>query len=189
MLKFCYINIIITIVVIITFIIFIPYLGASGITLSTAPQARGGHTATVVDGYMYVLGGNDVVDTFEDLWKIPLQDVINYVKIASGETNTLELNDDDRKEREFRSPKWECLHRHCYAKGGPSAVIGHSVNAVGRTLVVYGGRNKISQAYGHGVHLYDIDSNKWLDITPCINLPRDYQKLKRELHRGLKMER
>jgi hypothetical protein len=67
---------------------------------------------------MYILGGNDVVDTFEDLWKIPLQDVINHVKIASGETDTLELNEDDRKGPEFRSPKWECLHRHCYAKGG-----------------------------------------------------------------------
>ena len=40
-----------------------------------------GHAATVLGEYMYVMGGNDLSDTFGDLWRISLEIVLNYAAI------------------------------------------------------------------------------------------------------------
>ena len=37
------------------------------------PTPRGGHSAVVLDGFMYVFGGNDIEKSFDELWRLELR--------------------------------------------------------------------------------------------------------------------
>ena len=39
-----------------------------------------GHGATVLGEHMYVLGGNDISETFGDFWRISLTDLVDYAE-------------------------------------------------------------------------------------------------------------
>lgn len=61
-----------------------------------------GHAATVLGEYMYVMGGNDLSETFGDLWRISLESIKNYVEKQWEMETKIEmsiesLNDRDRR--------------------------------------------------------------------------------------------
>ena len=51
-----------------------------------------GHAATVLGEYMYVMGGNDLSETFGDLWRISLESIKNYVEKQWEMENKIEMN-------------------------------------------------------------------------------------------------
>ena len=104
------------------------------------PKPRGGHSAVVIGNYLYLFGGNDFENTFDDLWRFDLQ----Y--------------------RKNETIGWELLYEHTEAVQGPSPRIGHSAVAVGKYMIIVGGRNFFSRIYATGIHIYDTILNEWLQV-------------------------
>jgi Kelch motif len=61
---------------------------------------------------------------------------------------------------------WRCLTSSAVGEGGPSSRIGHSAIAIGRSIVIVGGRNFHQNEFRQGVSIYDTVSNTWM--TPNV---------------------
>jgi hypothetical protein len=83
------------------------------------PRGRGGHSMTIAGEFLFVFGGNDARNTFNDLWCLPC----NRSLRTNGEETPL---------------RWRRL-----IPSGPEPCtrIGHSAVFVGNLLVLFGGRN------------------------------------------------
>lgn len=51
-----------------------------------------GHAATLLGEYMYVMGGNDMSETFGDLWRISLESIKDYVEKQWDMETKIEMN-------------------------------------------------------------------------------------------------
>ena len=101
------------------------------------PPGRNGHTATLVDGYIYIIGG----------W-------LGRGPLAAGDMYRLHV----------KSLKWEQLHFKDGASPGPCNM--HTADLVpGRRIVVFRGGD--GHEYLNDVHIFDIETMVWShpDVT------------------------
>lgn len=103
------------------------------------PNARGGHSAVVVGHFMYIFGGNDLNTSYSDVWCLDLLD---------GQAESF---------------GWELIQES--DSSGPSPRIGHSTIAVGRHILIFGGRDFHKREFCTGVYLFDTDERSWEKLS------------------------
>lgn len=112
------------------------------------------NSCTIVNNYLYIIGGNDHnAHTFNDCWRIKLDDLVQLAKDAY---NLLE--------EPSVSLSWECLNTNLADAGGPVACIGHTATKIGNSIVIYGGRDVNTKTFQPGAFKYDTTTNTWSEF-------------------------
>jgi len=109
---------------------------------------RGGHSAVVVAGHMYVFGGNNRSHSFGGHWRLDLETIEKELEAAGN------LGDHVFE----TSIEWEALASRGVA---PNARIGHAAVAVGSRIFVYGGRDYIRRRFEPCVYVFDTTTGVW----------------------------
>jgi hypothetical protein len=139
--------------------VFTPMSGWRMIPTLNPIRGRGGHSAAIVGDSLYILGGNDAVVSFNEMWRISLPQIQKlYTKLCSQN-----IAANAQPSLFWGLPSWELVSRDHQRCNGPTASIGHSMTAVGRTLVVYGGRDKHSTSvqFSGGIYLFNTVTGCW----------------------------
>ena len=93
------------------------------------PLPRGGFTATVVGEYMYIIGGNNRHKSYNDMWRLSLQPIIQaYDTLIQSDQNS-GSGQGQQLIVPVRSSVgdggvWQCLYNNMSAVGGPEPCIG-----------------------------------------------------------------
>lgn len=103
------------------------------------PNARGGHSAVVVGHFMYIFGGNNLISSYNDIWCLNLLE--NHAEMFG----------------------WELIQES--DSSGPSPRIGHSMIAIGRHMLIFGGRDFHKNSFCSGLYLFDTDERSWEKLS------------------------
>ena len=158
------------------------------------PLPRGGFTATVVGEYMYIIGGNNRHKSYNDMWRLSLLPIVQaYDTLIQSDQNS-GFSQGQQLNVSVGSSSggggvgvWQCLYNNMSAVGGPEPCIGknsiqnilynlyscyhycmyigHTVTAVGTSLVMYGGRDYHAAVFRQGVYMYDVTRHIWSKLT------------------------
>jgi hypothetical protein len=120
------------------------------------PCARGGHSmACISENEAVVFGGNDMRNTFNDVW------VLRFEESFLGHT--------------YVPPRWTRLDKA--SDKAPPPRVGHTMNAVDDRIVVFGGRNFLESSFDDKVYILDVTNERW-----HVRSARDDETAKLALH-------
>ena len=94
------------------------------------PLPRGGFTATVVDDYMYIIGGNNRHKSYNDMWRLSLQPIVQAYDTLLSDRNSGSGQGQQLNVSVGSSSGgvgvWQCLYNNMSAVGGPEPCIGEN---------------------------------------------------------------
>jgi hypothetical protein len=133
--------------------VFTSRFGWKQLSFKRPLAGRGGHSAVIVGDCYYILGGNDALVSYPELWRLSVSAIRRIIFSDSGGTSPANV-----KQQQL---EWELVCFDTAAVGGPEACIGHCVTAVGRLLVMFGGRDKHTNEFGSGIYIFDTVLGHW----------------------------
>ncbi|XP_074103162.1 uncharacterized protein LOC141530146 isoform X1 [Cotesia typhae] len=168
---------------------------SAGTENGPAPPSRSKHSATLLGGHVYLLGGRNGNLPLKDLWRYSLDSHIQSPILGSG-LNLYVLNDQMRTAVEYprantshsdsryhAESRWEELHP---SGERPPALQEHSAVAYKDCLYVFGGELGFSAGIETPLWVYTVKTNSWRKIRAqrgCA-VPRGRRGHTALVHRG-----
>jgi hypothetical protein len=161
--------------------VFCPKRGWKQISVSDSssdliPKSRGGHSFSVVGDYAYLIGGNSITQTFNDVWRLSLKKICEVYHI--NEENSTWTSEYDCNQSVYSF--WENISLNTTNQESLPPTIGHTTTVIGHTIIIYGGRDNFGNRFNCGtIYFYDTFKNIWTKAHPGYILTRTEKLLLR----------